>query len=73
VNWRVPRTLVILFAFVLLAMNWSIVQTLSDEAHDCRTTLGKMTDRVFAFALHRGARCACDGTLDFSTGCALPM
>lgn len=72
-RWRVPRALVILCAFILLAMNWSLAQTLADEAHDCRTKLGKMTDQVIAFVLRRGARCECDGRVDLSTGCALPM
>jgi hypothetical protein len=71
IRWRVPRVLVILFAFVLLAMNWSLAQTLVDEAHDCQTKLGKMADRVYSFALQRGSRCACDGRLDLSTGCVL--
>ena len=75
-RWRVPRELVILFALILLALNWASVQSASQalsDALNCRTKLGKMADRVTAFVLHRGSRCVCDGTLDLSTGCKLPM
>ena len=60
-QWRVPRVLVVLFAFILLAMNWSVVldtaQSLSNDAHNCRTKLGKAADRIVAFVLQGESQC----------------
>jgi len=58
---RVLGVLAVLFAVVLLALNWSsvlvVAQSLSNDAHNCHTKLGKAADRVVSFVLQRGSQC----------------
>jgi hypothetical protein len=46
---------------LLLTINWStvlvIAHSLNNDAHNCRTKLGKTADRVVSFVLHRGPQC----------------
>jgi len=66
-----PQLLVLLL-LLLVAANWSAVQSLSDKVHRCDTSLGRISDRIQSFLLNRSRRCECDGMLDLSTGCAHP-
>jgi hypothetical protein len=74
---RVPRALVVLFAVILLAMNWTTVQSasraLSEAARGCDTRIGVVYDRVQNRLFKTPLQCGCDGRLDLSTGCALPV
>lgn len=75
-NILVTRARMVLLLLLLSILGWSAVSSLSivaQAAQNCDTTLGKLYDRVHNRLFKTPLRCGCDGRLDLSTGCALPM
>jgi hypothetical protein len=56
--WLVLFASVIFSAYVLLKMNWSLVETtLTNKMLDCRTKIGKTADRVISAVLNTDRKC----------------